>query len=137
MDILHQRSKKVKKRVNENLIKFLFWNGYKLDAGNFIHIHYPPIRDSVFDMDYIPYHIQFALWGYFVLPKLRGQQRRMMSINLRKKQGAMQRRMQRYSDQVEKQRAERVVEYERQQEEYKRKQKEYEEFEESMKHSGF
>lgn len=137
VEVLQQRSKKVKKRIMENIVKFLFWNGYKYDAGNFVHSNYPPIRDGNFDLNYVPYHIQLALWGYFVLPKLKGRQLRMFAINCRKKQCAMQRRMKRYAEQVEKERLNKEAYYLKIQQTYTTKQKEIEQFEKDMKSSGF
>lgn len=105
-DILKQTSVKVKRRIHKNLIKFLRWCGYKLDSKvHLIHEFYPPIRNGVLQLEYIPYHLQMALWGYFVMPKLRGQRMRIGVINLKKKNKAFQKKLQRMAEEIEKQKA--------------------------------
>ena len=105
-DILQQKSVKVARRIKKKLLQFLAWIEYKYDAGNFIHEHYPPIRNGEMDLNILPDHILFSMWGYFVLPKLTGMQRRIGIINIRKKNAAYQRRFKRYVQNLQKQRDE-------------------------------
>ena len=102
VDILKQTSIKVHRRVHRNLFKFLYWCEYENDAGNYIHKNYPHLINGVLDLDKLPVHIQLALYGYFVLPKLRGQQLRMGVINAKKKKNAYDRRVAKYMEAVKK-----------------------------------
>lgn len=135
MDILSQTSVKVKRRVHKNLVKFLRWNGYVLDgkSDNMIHLYYPPLRDGTFNLENIPYHLQYALWGYFVLPKLKGQRMRMGVINAKKKSRAFQKRLQKLADEIEKQKQSQIQKLEN----IKLKQKELDEEEDAFESSGF
>tara|TARA_B100001989_G_scaffold250278_1_gene227089 strand:- start:5641 stop:6381 length:741 start_codon:yes stop_codon:yes gene_type:complete len=103
-DILNQRSVKVARRIRKKLIQFLGWIEYKHDSGNLIHPNYPHIRNGEIDLNILPTHILMALWGYFVLPKLAGMQRRIGMINMRKKTAAYKRRLDKYVQEMERQR---------------------------------
>ena len=104
-DILNQRSVKVARRIKKKIIQFLFWLEYKFDGGrHLIHPNYPHIRNGEIDINILPTHVLLAMWGYFVLPKLTGMQRRIGAINIRKKTAAYQRRLDRYVENLERQR---------------------------------
>ena len=132
-EILSQRSVKVARRIKKKLVQFLSWLEYKYDAGNLIHPNYPPIRNGEIDLHILPAHVLMAMWGYFVLPKLTGMQRRIGAINIRKKTAAYQRKLNRYVENLERQRDEQR----RQLEELREKQNMADEYLEQLDKSGF
>lgn len=132
-DILNQRSVKVARRIKKKIVMFLSWLEYKHDGGHLIHSNYPHIRNGELDLNNLPTHVLLALWGYFVLPKLTGMQRRIGAINIRKKTAAYQRRLDRYVENLERQREEQR----RKLEELRDKQKEDEEYLEDLGRGGF
>lgn len=140
-DVLNQRSVKVARRIKKKMIMFLAWLEYKSDGGHLIHPNYPHIRNGDLDLNILPTHILLALWGYFVLPKLTGMQRRIGAINIRKKTAAYQRRMDRYVENLERQREEQRRKLEKLREEQNEKQRKEQEKDEELlellEQSGF
>jgi len=127
--VLSQTSIKVKRRIEKNLMKFLYLCEYYKDGNYLGHERYPPIYNYIICNLYLPQHIIVALYGYFVVPKLRGHQMRMAAINIKKKINANERRTNLWLEQVKRQRKEL-------QEEIENNRKEDEDYEKIM-NSGF
>ena len=132
-DILNQRSVKVARRIKKKLNMFLSWLEYERDGNHLIHPNYPHIRNGEMNLNILPDHVLMAMWGFFVLPKLTGMQRRIGAINIRKKTAAYQRKLDRYVENLERQRDEQR----RKLEELREKQKEDDEYLEQLNKSGF
>ena len=82
--------------------------GYVNNNDNLEHKYYPTIKDGEVDLNELPINIIMALWGYFVLPKITGMQRRIGVINVKKKSDAQQRRIQKWQEQINKRKEEQL-----------------------------
>mgnify|MGYP001403703562 CR=1 FL=1 len=133
MKILQQKSRKVKKRINKNFFSFMYKCGYVNNNDDLEHKYYPTIKDGEVNLNNLPVNIVMALWGYFVLPKLTGMQRRIGVINVKKKSDAQQRRIQKWQEQINKRKQEQL----RQKEHIENTLKEIDDHLEQMKQSGF